>query len=74
MSPHLVQQELFLHVASHRVPDGCLLWKAKENQVTLCACRLSTHQLPLSCGPEADAKCHCCPQPHMETPLRWLQC
>ena len=74
MLTHLVQQELVLDIASHPVPDGCLLWKAKENQVVLCVCQLSTLQHPLSCGALADVKCHCCPQPHMDTALRWLQC
>ena len=74
VSPHLVQQELFLNVASHRVPDGCSLWKAKENQVALCVCWLATLQHPLSCGALADVKCHCSPLAQMETPLRRLQC
>ena len=74
MSPHLAQQELFLNVAGHCIPDVCSLWKAKENQVTLCVCRLLTIQHPLSCGALADVKYHCCPQPQMVTALRWLQC
>lgn len=37
-SPHLVQQELFLNVAGHCIPDRGLLWKAKEDQVLLCMC------------------------------------
>jgi len=32
---YLVQQETFFNVGSHPVPDGCSLWKAEENQVTL---------------------------------------
>ena len=44
--PHLEQQELLLDVASHSIPDGCLLWKAKENQVTLYVCQLSTLYTP----------------------------
>lgn len=47
---HFVQQELFLDVANHCVPDSHLLWKAEESQAVLCMSWLSTLPAPLGCG------------------------
>ena len=71
---HLVPQELLPYVGGHRIPDGNLLWRAEEKQVTLCICRFPALLLPRAGREVADGKCRGSPQPHTDAAPRRSPC
>lgn len=51
-----------MYIGGHRIPDGNSLWRAKENQVTLCICCFPAPLLLPGRSEVADGKCYLRPK------------